>query len=154
MIVARSLSWRRIGHYVGWPMLAYSAWAALVSVGHARRRGGGAAAVRTRLLETAMASPDDGLRRRRGDPPTTDGAVRTADGRAVHARAAGPAPTDAQLAAFRSASAAPAARAPRRRGGGARRRGGRRRGRPAEPVPLHRRERRGARAGARRRSAS
>ena len=34
MIVARSLSWRRIGHYVGWPMLAYTVWAALVSAAH------------------------------------------------------------------------------------------------------------------------
>lgn len=32
MIVARSFSWRRIGHYVGWPMLASIAWATLVSV--------------------------------------------------------------------------------------------------------------------------
>jgi hypothetical protein len=45
--------------------------------------------------------------------------VRTADGRAVHARAAGPAPTNAQLAAFRSASAAPGARAPAAAGDGA-----------------------------------
>ena len=34
MIVARSLSWRRIAHYVGWPLAAYTLWAALVSVAH------------------------------------------------------------------------------------------------------------------------
>lgn len=34
MIVARSISWRRVGRYVGWPMLAYFVWAALVSAAH------------------------------------------------------------------------------------------------------------------------
>jgi putative membrane protein len=38
VIVARSLSWRRIGHYVGWPLAAYTAWAVLVSVAHGSGR--------------------------------------------------------------------------------------------------------------------
>ena len=79
------------------------------------RRGRAAAAVRTRLLETAMATPDAGERRRRGDGrrAVTDGAVRTADGRAAEFRGAlpGAAGSDPQLTAFRSATVELAERA-------------------------------------------
>lgn len=34
MIVARTLSWRRVWRYVGWPMVAYTVWAVLVSIAH------------------------------------------------------------------------------------------------------------------------
>jgi putative membrane protein len=78
------------------------------------RRGEGSAAVRTRLLETAMAAPDVGDRRRSDHrrPHPTDGAVRGADGHASEPRGLrGAAGSDPQLAAFRTATVELEARA-------------------------------------------